>query len=266
MGHRRHRAGLVTGASSGIGAALAWELSRRGTHVVLAARRVERLEALRERIEAAGGSAEVHALDVRDVPRLRAFVKQLDARLLERHGGLDLVVANAGVGLAEHASKLAWGPIETTLAVNVVGAFATLHAGLECMLPRGRGTLAGISSLASLGGYPGAGAYPASKAALATYLETLRIDLAGSGLRVVDVQPGFVVSEMTTGERVAHPVPAWLLVPVERAAEHIVRDLEHGRAISSFPASQSVPLRLLARAPRFVWRGLLGGLRRRSGA
>ena len=167
-------------------------------------------------------------------------------------------MANAGVGLADHATRLKWKAIETTLAVNVVGAFATLHAGLECMLPRGRGTLAGISSLASLGGMPSAGAYPASKAALSAYLETLRMDLAGTGLRVTDVQPGFVESEMTTGERVAVPVPRWLLVPVSKAAEHIAHDLEHGRAICSFPATQSLPLRALSRAPRFVWRGLMG--------
>ncbi len=234
------------------------ELARRGTHVVLTARRVERLEQLCGEIQSAGGSAEFHELDVRDVAGLRAFIAELDERLLEPYGGLDLVVANAGVGLADHATRLQWGPIETTLAVNVVGAFATLHAGLECMLPRGRGTLAGVSSLASLGGMPSAGAYPASKAALAAYLETLRMDLRGTGVRVTDVQPGFVVSEMTTGERIARPLPDWLLVPVEAAAERIAHDLEHGRAICSFPATQNLPLRALSKAPRFLWRALMG--------
>lgn len=250
---------LITGASSGIGAALAHELASRGAYLWLCARRSERLEALASELErrwpgADRPRARVRALDVRDGAALRAFIEFADAD----SGGLDAIVANAGVGRAEHAASLDWAAIEEVLAVNVVGAFATLHAGLRCFLARGRGTLCGISSLASLGGYPTSGAYSASKAALAAFLETLRMDLAGSGIRVVDVQPGFVVSEMTQGPQAHHAARRRRMVESAEAARRIADALERGSAVCTFPWQESLPLRLLRRGPRWLWRLVLG--------
>jgi short-subunit dehydrogenase len=249
---------LITGASSGIGAALAQELAARGAHLWLCARRGERLEALAADLERRWpGSGRPRALtatlDVRDHRALRAFIELAD----QRSGGLDAIVANAGVGRAEHAARLSWAAIEEVLEVNVLGAFATLHAGLACFLRRGRGTLCGISSLASLGGYPTSGAYSASKAALAAFLETLRMDLDGSGIRVVDVQPGFVVSEMTQGPA-AHPLAQrGRMVATAEAAKRIADALEQGSALCTFPWQESLPLRLLRRGPRWLWRATL---------
>ena len=251
----RFRNAVVTGASSGIGAALALELARRGTEVVLCARRRERLEALAEAIERAGGRARVEPLDVTDPDAIARLLARLDAEL----EGLDLVVANAGVGGARHASRLTVDDVRPTLEVNVLGAIVTLTAALELMRGRGRGTLCGVSSLAGLGGMPSSGAYAASKAALSTFLETLAIDLAGTALRVVDVQPGFVESEMTAGR--SGPLPC--LWPADRAARRIADDLARGRAVSSFPWQLSWPLRALTRGPRVLWRWALGRLRPR---
>ena len=253
---RTPRHAFLTGASSGIGAALARELSNRGASLTLAARRRERLEQLADDLCRAGGTVRIVELDVREPGDVAAAVQQAD----EHFGGLDLVVANAGVGLADRATELTWEQIDQTLAVNVRGAFATLHAGLRCMLPRRRGALCGISSLASLGGMPKSGAYSASKAALSTFLETLRLDLAGTGLGVVDVQPGYVVSEMTGGGT-AHPVlRGRSMVPTEDAARWIADGIAEGRPVISFPRSESVPLRLLRTAPSGVWRRVMGRL------
>lgn len=246
---------LITGASSGIGAALAHELARRGAYLWLGARRSERLVGLVQELERAfpgqgQARATAESIDVRDRPALRQWIRSVD----QACGGLDALVANAGVGKAEHASRLTWEAIEEVFDVNVLGACASLHCAVELFLPRRRGVICGISSLASLGGYPTSGAYSASKAALAAFLETLRMDLHGSGVSVVDVQPGFVVSEMTQGPA-AHPVTrARRMVPTEQAARRIADALERGPAICTFPWTESVPLRLLRRLPRSWWR------------
>jgi len=244
------RNAFVTGASSGIGAELARELARRGVRVVLTARRAELLEAVAEEIRAAGGRAEVQVLDVTDTPALRAAIADWD----QRFDGLDLVIANAGVGRAVHGRLLTWEQVEPVLQVNVVAAIATLMAGLELMRPRRRGTLCGISSLAGRGGMPESGAYSASKAALATFLETLAIDLAGTGIQIVDVQPGFVESEMTAGQEFPMPFK-W---DTGRAVRRIVDDLERDRAICAFPWQLALPLSVARVFPRWLWRRLVG--------
>ncbi len=243
---------FITGASSGIGAELARQLARRGTRVHLAARRVERLEALAAEIAAGGGAARVVPLDVKDPAAVRASIAEAD----RESGGLDLVIANAGVGRATHAKKLTWEQIEETVQVNVTGAFATLHAGLQCMLPRDRGTLCAISSLASYAGFPTSGAYAASKAALSTFMETLAIDLSRSGLRLVDVRPGFVVSEMTDPQD-KDGVPMPFKWPTGRAATRILAGVDRGEPTVIFPAPLALPLRASAFLPRPLFRYLM---------
>ena len=243
---------FITGASSGIGAELARQLARRGTRVHLAARRVERLESLASEIDAAGGAARCVPLDVRESGAVHAAIAEAE----RESGGLDLVIANAGVGRATHAKKLSWEQIEETLQVNVTGAFATLHAGLQCMLPRDRGTLCAISSLASYAGFPTSGAYAASKAALSTFMETLSVDLSRSAIRLVDVRPGFVVSEMTASQDQSG-VPMPFKWPTERAAGRILAGLDRGEQAVVFPAPLALPLRASACLPRPLFRYLM---------
>jgi len=243
---------FITGASSGIGAELARQLARRGTRVHLAARRVERLEALAAEIAGAGGSARCVPLDVRESGAVQTAIAQAE----EESGGLDLVIANAGVGRATHAKKLTWEQIEETLQVNVTGAFATLHAGLQCMLPRDRGTLCAISSLASYAGFPTSGAYAASKAALSTFMETLSIDLSRSDIQLVDVRPGFVDSEITAPQE-KNGVPMPFKWPTERAAARILKGLDRGQPAVIFPAPLALPLRASAFLPRPLFRALM---------
>jgi short-subunit dehydrogenase len=244
----------ITGASSGIGRALALELARRGTRVVVAARRLERLEQLVEEIRARGGQAEAETLDVREPKLIFESISRWDAKV----GGFDLVIANAGVGSVVAAEYLAWEDVSNLLAVNVTGAFATLVAGKDMMLPRGRGTLVGVSSLAGVRALPGSGAYSASKAALSTFLETLELDLRASGLGVVDIQPGFVESEMTDKNDFDMP----FMVRVERASQICVDRIEAQASVVSFPWQLAMPLKLAGRfLPRSLWRALASRMR-----
>ncbi|MEZ5976859.1 MAG: SDR family NAD(P)-dependent oxidoreductase [Planctomycetota bacterium] len=244
----------VTGASSGIGRELCLRLVERGCEVVAIARREERLRELAEACRGRTGTLHVETLDVADTDAARASVFAWDDRLGGAEGrGLDLVVANAGVGLGEHAARLPWTDVRRTFEVNVLGATAVLVAGLERMAPRERGTLVGISSLAGTGGMPSSGAYSASKAALSVFLETLAIDLRGSAVRVVDVQPGYVVSEMTADAE--HPLP--FLWPTDRAVRRILRGIERGAPRVRFPLGVALPLALLDAAPRPVWRAVM---------
>jgi len=238
---------FITGASSGLGRAIALELARRGTRCVLAARRLPELEQLAAEIRAAGGRADVCELDVRDTPGLRSAMDTWDRTV----GGFDLVLANAGIGLALPAAELVWEDVEEVIEVNFTAALATLIEGKNLMLPRCTGTLVGMSSLAGERGMPGAGAYAATKAGLQSFLETLEIDLRRSGLTIVDIQPGFVRTPMTDANTGKMP----FLMEVERAAVLCVDGIQRGDSVISFPWQLSWLARGLVRyLPRPVWR------------
>jgi short-subunit dehydrogenase len=205
---------LVTGASSGIGAALARRLAARGLEVWLAARRLERLQAEVEAIRAAGGAAHAIALDASRPAETAAAVEGLDAEV----GGLDLVVANAGVGgRGRVASQTTWLDVEQVFATNFLGALATLLPLVPRMIERGRGHLVGVSSIAAEQPLPRAPEYAASKAALSFYLECLQGELPGKGVDVTIVHPGFVKSELTAKNR--FPMP--FLLETDEAARVI---------------------------------------------
>lgn len=248
---------FLTGASSGIGRGVALELARRGTLVVAAARRLERLEALREEAAGAAGRIEACELDVGDPRRVAEVLHREDQRV----GGFDLVIANAGVANYFGPDPLSLDNVLAVAQVNFTGALATLVAGKDAMLPRGRGTLVGVASLAGFRGLPDSGAYSATKAGLQTFLESLALDLEGSGLRVVDVSPGFVRSEMT--DRNGFRMP--FLMETDEAVRRFVEAVEEGRPQVTFPWQLALPLRLGAKfAPRGLWRRAVRGAKGRA--
>lgn len=248
------RTALVTGASSGIGWSLAHRLAGMGIEVALLARRRDRLDALAEEIRRAGGKAHVHPADVTDAAALVETIRRIDDEL----GGLDLVVANAGVASQRWAGRLRWEEMAPILAVNVVGAAATLTAVLPRMVERKRGHLVGISSLAGYRGLPRSAAYGASKAFLSHFLESLRIDLRGTGVHVTDVRAGFVKTPLTA----SNDFPMPFLLDVEEAVGAIVQGIEDREAVVAFPAPLVGAVRLGRMLPNALYDRLVARARK----
>ncbi|MGI8567130.1 MAG: SDR family NAD(P)-dependent oxidoreductase, partial [Pyrinomonadaceae bacterium] len=171
---------LITGASSGIGGALAVELGRRGAALGLFARRADELMKVAEEIERGGGKALVLPGDVRQ----SSEIENAAARLREQWGRIDVLVANSGVGIITPASELRADTVANVISVNTIGVVNSVAAVLPDMLARQRGHLVAISSLAAFRGLPKSAAYSASKAAVSTFFESLRVDLRGSGVDV----------------------------------------------------------------------------------
>jgi len=243
---------LITGASSGIGRNLAIEYARRGAHVMAVARRESELASLCEQIGATGGKASFLQCDVADAHAARDVVQKAERDL----GSLDMVIANAGVGNSGHAARLTLDDITKTIDVNVTGAFATLLSAVPIMLAQKSGHLVGVSSLAGRRALPGGGAYCATKAALSSFLETLRMDLARAGIKVTDVQPGFVDTPMTKDNK--HPMPfKWDSV---KAASVIADRLERAPGIIAFP----LPLQILSRLGQFLPYSIYAAITRAS--
>lgn len=222
------RTALITGASSGIGRALAHTLAAAGLEVALSGRREAALREVAAEIAAAGGRARVDPFDVTEPAATEAAVRRIDDEM----GGLDLVIANAGMGTMESPATMSWSTCGPTIQVNVVGAVATLVAVLPRMLERKRGHLVGLSSLAQYRALPRNATYSASKAFLSTFLEGLRIDLRGTGVNVTDVRPGFVRTPGTA--TVDFDMP--FLMESEQAAAIIWKGIVKRRAVVAFPS------------------------------
>jgi short-subunit dehydrogenase len=235
---------VVTGASSGIGRALARALAAEGAKVGLIARRKEQLDALAGEIAAAGGTAAAAAADVGDRGQVQSAVEEVRQRL----GPVDLIVANAGVGAPTLVDPMNVGDVEKMFRVNVLGVVYAIDAVLPEMLGRGRGHVAAVSSLAAYKGLPGESAYCASKAAVNTFLEGLRIQLRGRGVSVTTVCPGFVLTPMTEINDFDMP---WLLQP-DQAARRIVRALRRKKAVYNFPWQMSLLMKLTAWLPDWL--------------
>jgi short-subunit dehydrogenase len=231
---------LITGASSGIGSALARELAREGCKVGLVARRQELLAELVRDIEQAGGAAVSAAADVADREATRKAIDDVAAQL----GPVDLLVANAGLGAPTTLEPMNVGVVEKMVRVNLLGVVYAIEAVLPSMLQRGRGHLAAVSSMAAFRGLPGDAGYCASKAAVNVYLDSLRLQLRSRGVAVTTICPGFVKTPMTAGHRFRMP---WLMEP-EYAARQIVRGLRQRRTMCAFPWQ----LALIARLSRWL--------------
>lgn len=230
---------FLTGASSGLGAALARHYAAQGARLGLVARRAERLAALDADL---GGGHHCYPCDVTDAAALQAAARDFMAAA----GVPDLVIANAGVSvgtLTEHAEDL--HAFRRVMDVNVAGMVATFQPFIAPMRARRQGRLAGIASVAGLRGLPGAGAYSASKAAAISYLESLRVELAGSGVGVTTVCPGYVATPMTA----VNPYPMPFLLSADEAARRIARAIGAGRRYAVVPWQMALAARLLRLLP-----------------
>ncbi|MFK0258025.1 SDR family NAD(P)-dependent oxidoreductase [Streptomyces sp. NPDC090445] len=182
------RTAVVTGASSGIGAATARQLAEAGYHVVLTARRKDRIEALAEEITAGGGSAAARALDVTDRGAVDAFAASLDR--------CDVLVNNAGGALgADPVATGDPGDWRTMFEVNVIGTLHMTQALLPALVASGDGTVVVLSSTAGHGTYEGGAGYVAAKNGARVLAETLRLEIVGQPVRVIEIAPGMVKTE-----------------------------------------------------------------------
>ena len=241
MSEMSYRTALITGASSGLGRGLALWFARRGTRVFAVARRKANLAALAEEARAAGTTIEPVELDVSRADETVERIRAIDADC----GGLDMVVANAGVGGPTNGRRFSWERAKQILDVNVTGTAATLGAVLPQMVERKKGHVVGVSSLAAFRGLPKNAAYSGSKAFLHIFMESLRVDLRGTGVRVTCIYPGFVKSEMTANSDV--PMP--FLLETHDAVERMGKAIARGEAEVTFPWQISTAVRLLRVMP-----------------
>jgi short-subunit dehydrogenase len=247
---------VITGASSGIGAALAREYASRGATLALIARRGDELRRLAATLPV---ETYLYPLDVTEAAALAAAGEDF----LTRAGVPDRVIANAGISAGTLTQEAADLPVfERVLHVNVLGLVNTFHPFIEPMRAAGGGTLAGIASVAGVRGLPGSGAYSASKAAAISYLESLRGDLRGSGVKVVTVAPGYIETPMTAINDYSMP----FLMTVEDGARRIVRVIESGTSYAVVPWQMAVVSRLMRLLPNAVFDALAarGGRKRRG--
>lgn len=240
---------LITGASAGIGAALAREYLRRGARVVAVARREERLAQL----AAVAGEA---VLTVPADVTVDGDVERAVAAGLERFGRLDVAVANAGFGVAGALASLTLDDLRRQFETNVFGVLRTLYAALPA-LTASRGTFAVVSSVMGYLAAPGSIPYSMSKFAVRALAEGLRGELREQGVAVVLISPGFVTSDIrrTDNRGVVHehardPVPPWLCMPAEVAARRIVRAIARRRREAILTLHGKVAVFLARHLPR----------------
>jgi short-subunit dehydrogenase len=243
MPARPHGAVLVTGASDGLGAALARHYARSGIPVALLARRAAALDMLALEYP---GLCSAHAADVRDA----AAMRDAAAAAAAQHGLPDVVIANAGVSVGtlteEPGDEQAFREVFDT---NVLGLVHTFQPHVAAMRERGHGVLVGIASVAGYRGIPGAGAYSASKAAAINYLESLRVELRGSGITVITICPGYIATAMTA----VNPYRMPFMMTAETAAQKIASIIDARKTHAVLPWQMAVITRLMHVLPQWAY-------------
>ena len=243
------RVAWITGASSGIGRALALRLASRGWQVAASARDAAALATLAAAMPA---QIRIWPLDVTDAAATTAAVAAITAAL----GPLDLCVFNAGTYRRDSAASFRAGDFRALLEVNLMGVVHSLDAVLPAMLARRHGQIAVVASLAGLVGLPGAAAYAASKAALIRMGEALQPELRAAGIELSIVAPGFVDTPLTR----LNDFPMPFLLSLEAAVDRIERGLERRRPLIAFPWPMVVALKLLALLPATLRLRLTAGM------
>jgi short-subunit dehydrogenase len=218
---------LITGASSGIGRGLALTIAKRGGRLGLIARREELLDEIVNEIRAATGTAIAIGADVRDENALKQAADRIRAEL----GPIDVLIANAGIGVTDHAAQLDPEKVAEVMNVNVLGAVNSAAAVLPQMVERGSGQLVAIASLAGYRGLAKSAAYCASKAALSAFFESLRIDLRHTGVTVSIIYPGFIKTPLTSGRQAKMPY----LMELDDGVNKIASAIEKGKKSYAFP-------------------------------
>jgi NAD(P)-dependent dehydrogenase (short-subunit alcohol dehydrogenase family) len=234
---------VISGASSGLGLALARHYLRSGAIVAAFARRRELLQVLASEFP---DQVFFYSLDVRDAAAIQRAAKDFIANA----GCPDVVIANAGVStgtLTEYAEDI--DAFQQAIDINLLGMVKSFQPFVASMRVAKTGTLVGIASVAGLRGLPGAGAYSASKAAAISYLESLRVELRGSGVKVVTICPGYIKTPMTA----ANPYPMPFILDADEAAKRMVRSIERQTPFVVVPWQMGLVGQMLKCMPRWLY-------------
>ena len=234
---------VISGASSGIGLALARYYLERGSIVAALARRSELLQILATEFP---NKVFCYSLDVRDAVAIQKAAQDFMSQV----GSPDIVIANAGVSrgtLTEFAEDI--DAFQQVMDINLLGMVKTFQPFLEAMRKSKKGTLVGIASVAGFRGLPGAGAYSASKAAAMSYLESLRVELSGSGLKVVTICPGYIKTPMTE----VNPYSMPFILDPNDAAKRMARIIDLGSSFSVIPWQMSFVGRVMKLLPNWLY-------------
>ena len=236
---------FITGASSGLGRGLALHYAKAGAKVFAAARRRDELEKLARESE----NIVPVPLDVQDTGAL--------VNAIQAAGDLDMVIANAGVGGPTSARKIDWTTVKKIIDVNAGAACVTVAAALPRMVARDQGHVVAVSSLAAFRGMPGNGAYCASKAALHTFMESIRVDLRRTRVKATTIYPGFVKTELTAKNKFRMP----FLMELDDAVKVMTRGLARGARTIAFPLPMAAVTRTLGALPSAIYEPLAGRVR-----
>lgn len=237
---------FITGASSGIGQALALRFYQAGYRLALVVRRTEAVKSWASAINISPNSLEIYSADVSDT----ASIIAAGQACIASQGVPDVVIANAGISIGmDSAIRADLDVMARTFATNTLGVAATFHPFMDAMTQRGSGALVGIGSVAGIRGLPGHGAYCASKAALIAYCESLRGELQVSGVKVVTICPGYIDTPLTQKNSYAMP----FLMPPEAFADQAFAAVEAGVSYRVIPWQMGVVAKLLRLLPNALF-------------
>lgn len=218
---------FLTGAAGGLGEGMARAFAARGHALALTGRRVDRLEALAEDLRRAGaGTVVVHRLDVTDFASVPIVMRQAASEL----GGLDVVIANSGIGGSTAIGRGGFDAARSIIETNLLGAMATVDAAVELFYEQGHGHVVGVTSVAGVRGLAMQGAYSASKSGLSRYLEAVSAEVQGTSIQVTDLAPGFIDTELNR-----HMSSRPFVVSAEKGTEAMVDLIERGVGFAYVP-------------------------------
>ena len=247
---------FITGASSGIGQALAWRFYQAGYRLALAARRTAELQSWVDARSMRAGSYQIYSADV----AVSDSIVAAGRACIVSQGVPDVVIANAGISIGmDTKMREDLDVMQQTFATNNIGAAATFHPFIQAMTQRGSGTLVGIGSVAGIRGLPGHGAYCASKAALIAYCESLRGELKAGGVKVVTICPGYIDTPLTQKNSYSMP----FLMPPDAFADKAFETIEAGCSYRVIPWQMGVVAKLLRLLPNVVFDRALAGRARK---
>ena len=243
---------FITGASSGIGQALAARCARAGWRLALVARRVDEVLAWAAAQGLDADRVDVYRADVADIDSIVAA----GAACIARQGLPEVVIACAGISVGmDGAERKDLDVMREVFAINNVGLAATFQPFLRAMRLRGSGTLVGLASVAAIRGLPGHGAYSASKAGVVAYCESLRVECAGHGLKVVTLVPGYIATPLT--QRNPYRMP--FLMPADAFAERAWRAIQAGASYRVIPWQMAIVAKVLRLLPNALYDRLMAG-------